>query len=290
MPYEDRNRDRTMSGPRRRLPPLAASASALAAGLVSLVAIAAALGGCSPDARPAVEKLTPLSGSTAVDVSTQPSVEVAVAANLKITQASPGLLLFDVTAGGRKQLAGTIEVSGRTAKFMPKGGLSASRDYELVMQRASIVGERLEDSDASEWPAETIVWPLRVRFSTRTAPRVRAVYLDDKALFVRFSQPMNQVVTAKQFKLVDQLKQAVKLAGPVLWVGDDSSSARLDLPEALDPAGLYTLTVSASARGADGAPLDGDGDGRLREKDDSFSVQFTGSQRVVLSRFPKSEK
>jgi hypothetical protein len=92
---------------------------------------------------------------------------------------------------------------------------------------------------------------------------------------------MDQVVTSEQFQVLDQAGGAVPL-GRTVWVED--SSARIDMKQELEPAGLYSLHISGGAQAADGTRLDGDGDGQPGEAKDSLVLQFTGSEQIVRSR------
>ncbi|MCC6749942.1 MAG: hypothetical protein IT371_19915 [Deltaproteobacteria bacterium] len=242
--------------------------------------------GCSPSYRAVFERVEPLNGATAVDPSL--ALKLEVAAGVSIHVVTREVVLYDVTGGARKTIPGTVRWEGRIITYANVEPLVAEHEYELLAQSSIVSGEKLRDSDATEWPEEAFQWPYRLRFSTRSAPRVRAAYLDldssPPRVFVRFSQNMEQVGTSLQLSLVDQLKKPVEFKGPI-WV--DAASARLDLVGPLDAATLYTLQVGREAQAADGTRFDGNGNGVPGEADDQFAVQFTGAQTLILSRFGK---
>jgi hypothetical protein len=265
---------------------------ALALALMTLVA------GCgSDDPESLITRLEPVPGATAVDRQIRPVIELTSAASWDIDAGAPQLLLFDVTGGAKQRVGGTIEIEGQRATYIPASDLRDDHDFLLVLERSGVAGlcagaacsnDEVLENDASEWPPEKLSWPLEVRFSTRSRPAVRGVGLDGAGrLTVRFSQPMDQVVTSPQFSLRDQLGQPVTL-GPAVWIDKATQSARLAIDATLEPTELYTLRIERQAQGADGTRLDGDGDGEPGEIDDFFQLRFTGSQRpVVLSRYPQ---
>jgi hypothetical protein len=252
-----------------------------------MVYLALALGtcgmGCGDTLAPVIASNQPLNRATAVAPEVQPEVQVAAEARVETTTALPLIELNDLTTGAR--IGGQVAIEGSRLSYHPAAPLPEEHRFELVVQREAISGSGLLDVDGSEWPEEALSWPYRLRFSTFSHPRVRAVYLDRSQrlprLFVRFSQDMEQVVTSDQFALFDQSDEPVPLA-PAVWV--DGASVRLDITVALDPAMLYLLRIDRRARAADGLLLDGDEDGVAGEADDHFVVEFTGSQEVVLSR------
>ncbi len=255
--------------------------------LLSLAAVAtlSLLGACGPDFRPAIASINPLNGATVVDQTFKPELRLAESAEAALEEGDRRLVLYDVTNGGRKTIAGSILIEDNRLTYEPNEPLGQDRLYELVLQREAVSGEKLLDVDGSEWPEEPLVWPFRARFATFSLPRVRAVYLDDEhllpRLMVRFSQRMDQVSTSDQFVLVDQLGNQLALSRPV-WI--DDSSVRLDIEAQLDPAGLYTLEIGAGTQAADGVGLDGDEDGTPGEAKDSFTIKFTGSEKIIRSR------
>lgn len=245
--------------------------------------VAITVAGCGTDFRPAVRALTPLNGATAVETDVLPAVEVASGA--QVDAGGGRVTLVERVAGGVRTVAGEIEIVDNRLTYRPEQPLLEGRRYELVVEQDALRGKKLLDVDASESPQEPLQWPLRARFLTASAPQVRGVYLEPVGrrgrLLVRFSQPMDQVVSNDQFLVIDQISTELSLGKPV-WI--DEASVRLDIDAELDEGGLYTLQINRDARGRDGSHLDGDADGRAGESDDNFVVQFTGSQRIVLSR------
>lgn len=268
--------------------------------MLLLAAAAALAAGCDYGKRveAVIARVAPLHGSSAVDRQLQPFIELAEGASWTIDPQAPQLLLYDVTGGAHLRLGGRLNIEGQRATFAPSSDLQQGHDFELVLERSGVSGlcaagtacgnDELAENDGSEWPEEKISWPLRLRFSTRSEPQVRAVYLDaDAKLHVLFSQAMDMVVTSAQFAVFDQHNQAM-LLDPAVWTDVEGRSARLRIAQELGPLDLYTLQVKREAQAADGTRLDGDGDGNPGEIDDDFKLRFTGSQRpVVQSRLPE---
>ena len=266
----------------------------------ALIALAAAIlttaSGCGSGPPLALLRhVSPYAGSSAVDLQIHPSLELALTASWEIDPKAPQLLLYDVTAGARARVGGTLEIEGQRATYIPSADLARDHDFAWVLTRHGITGlcagtacnnDDLAERDASEWPEEPLHWPIEIPFTTRSNPTVRAVYLTaSNQLVVRFSQAMDPVTTSPQFTLKDDLGHAIPL-GPAVWIDAESRSARFLITSPLAPTGLYTLIVKRQALGADGSPFDGDGDGRGGETGDDFSVRFTGSQgTVILSRY-----
>ncbi len=240
------------------------------------------LTGCGSDPRPLLQGLFPLNGSTLVDLAAAPRLELAESA--AVDAASRKLVLYDVTAGARKTVSAVIEVAGTALTYRPNQPLPADHSFELELARDAVSGSGLDELDASEAPAEPVVWPYRLWFSTASRPRVRAAYLEPSLprVTILFSQPMDAAATSKQIEVVD-LAQKVWPAKPVSW-DDGNRRARLELGAPLDAATPYTLRVGAGAVAENTTPLDGNDDGKAGGPEDSFSAPFTGSQTVILSR------
>jgi hypothetical protein len=251
-------------------------------GVVLLALVPAA---CGEDHQPIISATTPLNGSTAIDTSMQPEVRAGGA----VDPYDRKIVLFDVTGGARKTVPGTVGVEGSTITYEPtSGALLDGHDYQLELMAGSITGDLLDEVDGSESPLETLSWPYRLGFRIGSCPRVRAIYLEKgPSILVRFSQPMNAAVTQKEIQVLDLGGKPMNLDTPV-WT--DTQSVRLGLPADLEATGLYTITVDGKASGEDGILLDGDGDGKPGEPNDNFSIQFTGSQKVILSRLPGGAK
>jgi hypothetical protein len=238
---------------------------------------------CGEELEPVISKVSPLNGATHVDVVLEPTVEAA--GGSAVDPYERKIVLFDVTGGGRKTVPGTVAVEGTTITYEPQGALQDGHEYLLELLSGSITGsEDSDEVDGSESPHEPLSWPYRLGFRTGSRPRVRAAYLQSgPSILVRFSQPMNAIITGNQIQVVDLGGKPLSLGTPI-WV--DTQSVRVDVEEDLDPVGLYTLKVGREATAEDGILLDGDNDGKAAEPDDDFSVQFTGSQQVILSRLP----
>ena len=179
-----------------------------------------------------------------------------------------------------------MAVEGSRITYEPGTALEADHDYSLVLEAGSVTGGSLDMLDGSEDPQEPLTWPYRLRFSTGSRPRVRGAYLegsgsDTPAVVVRFSQPMNPIVTGKEIQVLDAGGKPMATETPV-WL--DTSSVEVELGSELDPTGIYTLKVGRAAIGEDGILLDGDDDGTAGGKNDDFAVRFTGSQAVIHSR------
>lgn len=246
---------------------------------------------CSGDPQALVQRLEPLMGSTAVDVRTLPAITLAAGARWQFDRDNPQLRLFDVTSGQRVGVAGGIRLEGQRAAFEPDRELFDDRDYELVLERSAIGGDcdsagcqgDVTDRDGSEWPEESLgAWPLTLRFSTRPLPQVRAVYFRDRRqLYLRFSQGMDPLITGAKISVLDELKQEMEIS-PIVWQGEAATTARFEILSPLDATGLYTLVVGELAEAADGTRIDGNGNGIPGENHDDFTVQFTGSQSVII--------
>jgi len=241
-----------------------------------------AVAGCGSSSRTLVTGATPLNGSTAMDLTTTPGLVLGDGAT--IDAGDRRVVLYDVTAGARKTIAGQVEVAGSSLVYHPTDALPADHELELTVERAAL-GGGLDERDASERPEEPIAWPLRLAFSTANRPRVRAAYLDrthgSGRVSIHFSQAMSQASTSPELSVVD-LTGKPWPASPPIWA--DDRTAHLDLKQALDPATPYRLQVGAGALSTTGVALDGNRDGR---PGDAFSAAFSGSQAIILSRQPQ---
>jgi len=256
----------------------------------------AALCGCGADSTLAlIQSTSPLNGATSVDRTVKPTIVFIDGAAVDLLPAQAAkVVLFDVTGGARQTVVGSVLAEGETITYEPTAAeLAAGHEFELVVKQAwcqtpatctrpTVDHEEAAQTDGSEWPEEPLTWPYKLRFSTKSAPRVRAAYLDGGAIHLRFSQSMNPAMTQDQIKVTDITSTAVKLSNPV-WA-DEQRSLRLDLGAQLGATSVYTLTVDRAAIGEDGTLLDGDGDGKPGEPNDSFSAKFTGSQQIIQSR------
>jgi len=243
--------------------------------------------GCSSGPEPILSRVTPLNGSTAVDPSTLPVLEVPDRATLDASNRK--VVLYDVTSGAHLTVSGAVEIMGGILTYHPQDPLAANHAFRLEVDRAAISGKELNELDGSEAPEEPLTWPYRLWFSTKSCPRVRSAYLESDVspprVVIHFSQPMDPVATGKAIQVLD-LTQKPVAAKPVVW--RDSSTAQLDLTQALDPATPYSLRVGADAVSDDAIRLDGNDDGAPCGPADDFSVAFTGSQSVIRSRLPKA--
>jgi hypothetical protein len=249
---------------------------------IAFLGIAVGCGG--EESRAVIRQVSPLNGSTRIDTDLKPEVRVASAASVDPYQRR--IVLYDVTGGGQTTVAGNVAVEGSRITYQPGAALQADHDYSLVLEPGSVTGESVDMLDASEDPQEPVTWPYRLRFSTGSRPRVRAAYLQgagskSQAVVVRFSQPMNPIVTGKEIQVLDAGGKPMVTGAPV-WL--DTSGVKVALDGDLDPVGIYTLKVGRAAIGEDGILLDGDDDGTPGGKNDDFAVRFTGSQEVIHSR------
>ncbi len=238
--------------------------------------------GCGDESKPMIEQMSPLNGSTAVDVSMV--LEVLVASGGSIEAENRKVVLYDVTAGAQITVAANVEIYGPQLQYEPQDLLAQDHDYELVMEQGFVNGDGVDEVDASEWPDEPISWPLKLRFSTAQRPRVRGAYLENAAsaqrIFVLFSQAMDPVASSNEVEVLDLAGNVISAQQPV-WV--DARKLRLDLLQFLDPAAPYTLKVKSGARSETNIQLDGNDNGVLDAEDD-FSASFTGSQLIIRSR------
>lgn len=249
-----------------------------------LVMVCSVGAGCGADFRPTIASVIPLNGATAIGTDFQPVIKLATDVDVVLEEGDRHLVLIDLT-DKKRTISGQILIEDEVLTYQPNEPLKPNSRYEIVIDQGIASGDKLLDVDGSEWPEEPLTWPFRVQFATQSAPRVRAVYLDrsraQPRLYVRFSQPMNQVDSDGMFSLVNDIGSALQLSRPI-WV--DNSSARLDIKAGLLPEELYTLTVDGSIQASDGTKLDGDADWIPGEAKDSFTAQFTGSEEIILSR------
>jgi hypothetical protein len=263
--------------------------------LTSLLVIVT-LGGCGSDSTLAlIQSTNPRNGTTSVERTIKPTISFIDGAAVDLLPVKAAkVVLFDVTGGARQTVVGSVLAEGETITYEPTASeLAAGHQFELVVKEAwcqtastctrpTAAHEEAAQTDSSEWPEEPLTWPFKLRFSTKSSPRVRAAYLDGGAILLRFSQPMNPAMTQDQIKVTDIASTVIKLSNPV-WA-DGQQSLRLDLGAKLGATSVYTLTVNRMAIGEDGTLLDGDEDGKPGESNDSFSVKFTGSQQIIRSR------
>jgi len=248
--------------------------------------VVALLSGCGADnnTHPIITEVTPPNRATRVDTAIQP--EIRLAGGTAVDPYNRKIVLYEVTGGAKKTVAGNVSVEGTVVTYEAAGALAADRDYRLVLEVGSVTGESLDQLDGAETPEEPLSWPYHLSFSTSSRPRIRGAYLEGGAsssprVLILFSQPMNPIVTGKQIQVLDQGGKPLKIATPI-WL--DTDRARVELDEELDPTGIYTLTVGREAIGEDGILLDGDDDGTPGGSSDDFTAQFTGSQKVIRSR------
>jgi hypothetical protein len=242
---------------------------------------------CNGETEPVIAETAPLNGQTAVDISVAPELVLANSSELNLfPQEAEKAVLYRVAGDARRGVAGEVEWAGSTLTYHPNEPLEADADYELELKRSAINPEAVTHRDAAEWPEEPVSWPYRLRFSTRSGPRVRAAYLDvtggSRRIHLRFSQPMNPAATEQLIGIRDLKGGELGFQQPV-W-SDGGMRLVLDLHDPLPGGGLYTLEVGAQAVALDGTSLDGDGDGNPGETEDRFRVQFTGTQQIIVSR------
>ena len=252
--------------------------------LTATLALALALPACGEESMALVQKLVPLNGSTAQKTNVQPLFKLR---DRVIVQAgNRGVVLYDVTKGAKTTVSGEVSVEGALAIYVPKAALKSDHDYLMEVKKSAVAGTEYELLDGTESPEEPVVFPLQFHFSTRSAPRVRAAYLEQdeggQRLTVRFSQPMAPVSTGLAVQLLDGVTHKALPLGAPVWASD--SEVRLRPSGKLDGTLLYTLKVAVTARSADNTALDGDHDGTPGEAKDHFCVGFSGIQKVIFSR------
>ena len=250
--------------------------------------------GCADGPRPLIEAIAPPAFSTALGPDPELSLRLAEGASWALEAGSDGLVLLDLSDSRQAiPLGGTLTQQGQSVRFVPKRALRVPGDFAWVLQREAIAGlcagppcvsETLRERDASEWPEEALSWPLWIPFSTRSAPRMRAIYLrQGRWLYLRFSQAMERVATEQAVSVLDGAGKTLPLL-PGVWQDREGRNLRLELAAPLEATGLYRLQLSDKARGAAGEGFDGDGDGVIDAGGESLRVRFTGSQTVALSR------
>jgi hypothetical protein len=259
----------------------------LSALLTALVA-----SGCSTSPRPIIEMTDPLNGATAVAVAKTPSVTMASGSAVN-DAGDRQVVLYDVTSGAHKTVAAEVLVEGTTISYEVQGGaLTASHEFELEVQKSVVDAEDYEQLDGSESPEETLTWPFRLRFSTKSRARVRAAYLESSggayAVVVKFSQPMDPTSTGKAIQVLDATTKSSIPARNPIWLDAAYTEVKVELSQTLTSTSLYLLQVARTAVAADGALFDGNDNGTPGESSDAFSAQFTGVQSVIASRLPSS--
>lgn len=242
--------------------------------------------GCDTESPSIIQILNPVNGATAVSTTTTPLIRFY--SKVGLDAGSRNIVLYNITGGAKKTVAGDLLIEGVVLTYKPKTNLGAKKDYMMEVQKAAIVGDDFELSDSSEPVIEIFSWPYSYRFSTRSAPRVRAAYLQmveqRPRVTVHFSQKMAPVATGAAVKLLDGVTHKEISLGAPAWQDDATVIVEPAVTEKLTSGQLYTLKVAVSARSADNTALDGDMDGNPGESKDDFCVGFTTLQQVIFSR------
>ncbi len=248
------------------------------------------LGACG-DPRALIQDVSPLNGSTAVDSTVKPVIEVTGSAGVDVLNRK--VVLYEVTGGAKLTVGGEVEADGPTITYYPTKGLKANSEFALEVKNNAITGDEFDKLDASEEPVEeSLAFPspvlYRLHFSTRSCPRVRAAYhqvVNNRSrIIVRFSQKMATSSTSKAIAVMDNTFKNKLTSSAAVFTGADNSSLYVDLTKELDKSQVYVLWVKKSATSADNTGLDGNGNWKPGEKTDDFYMKFTGTQAVIFSR------
>lgn len=234
--------------------------------------------------QPLVVETFPLSGASLVEPSVRPRIVFASSATLNIQPAEArNVVLYDVTHGGRITVEGEVTADGATMTYVPTEPLPDGHDFRLEVKSEAVSGDSIDMVDVAEWPPEPVTWPLKLSFSTRSSPRVRATYLSEKKrLTIRFSQSMNITATTKELH-VAEISGDPLATDPPIWA--TNLDVYLDIQTPILPDSIYVLTVGRRSVAQNGAFFDGDGNATGGEPSGTWSVHFTGSQRIIQSRY-----
>ena len=258
--------------------------------LIVMTALVLALGACG-DPRALIQETTPLNGTTLVDNSIEPKIEVTGSAGVDVLDRK--VVLYEITGGAKLTVGGDVEADGPTITYFPSKTLKANAEYALEVKNNAITGDEFDKIDASEGPVEenlafTAPVLYRLHFSTRSCPRVRAAYHQivngRSRIIVRFSQKMSTSSTSKAITVMDNTFKKQLASSSAVFTGVDNMSLYVDLTQELDKSQMYILWVKASATSADNTGLDGNGNWKPGEKVDDFYMKFTGKQAVIFSR------
>ena len=267
--------------------------------LLTLSTLVIVLSACS-DPRSLIQDVSPLNGSTLVDYTVKPVIEVTGAAGVDVMDRK--VVLYEITGGAKLTVGGDVEADGPTITYYPTKPLRANAEFAMEVKTNAITGDEFDKVDASEGPVEeTLAFPspalYRLHFSTRSCPRVRAAYHQivngRSRIIVRFSQKMSTSSTNKAIVVMDNTLNQLA-ASSVVFTGTDNRDLYVDLTKDLtkepDKNGImiYTLWVKKSATSADNTGLDGNANWKPGEKTDDFYMKFTGRQSVIFSRLQTS--
>ena len=258
--------------------------------LLAITTLVLSLVACG-DPRALIQETSPLNGSTLVDYTVKPVIEVTGAAGVDVLDRK--VVLYEVTGGAKLTVGGDVEADGPTITYYPTKPLRSNAEYALEVKTNAITGDEFDKVDDSEGPVEeTLAFPTpvlyRLYFSTRSCPRVRAAYHQivngRSRIIVRFSQKMSTSSTNKAIAIMDNtFKNQLTTSSPV-FTGADNRDLYVDLTKELDRSQLYILWVKKTATSADNTGLDGNANWKPGEKTDDFYMKFTGSQSVIYSR------
>ena len=155
------------------------------ASLIVMTALVLALGACG-DPRALIQVTTPLNGTTLVDNSVKPVIEVTGSAGVDVMNRK--VVLYEITGGAKLTVGGDVEADGPVISYFPTKTLKANAEYALEVKTNAITGDAFDKIDTAEGPVEeSLAFPspvlYRLHFSTRSCPRVRAAY--HRVVFVR---------------------------------------------------------------------------------------------------------
>ena len=258
--------------------------------LISLTVFALTISACG-DPRSLIQETSPLNGSTAVDYTVKPVIEVTGSAGVDVLDRK--VVLYEITGGAKLTVGGDVEADGPTITYFPSKTLKANAEYALEVKNNAITGDEFDKIDASEGPVEenlafTAPVLYRLHFSTRSCPRVRAAYHQivngRSRIIVRFSQKMSTSSTSKAIAVMDNTFKKQLTTSSAVFTGADNKDLYVDLTQELDRSQLYILWVKKSATSADNTGLDGNANWKPGESTDEFYMKFTGQQAVIFSR------
>jgi len=252
-----------------------------------LIILAFLIFGCG-QRYPLIQKTNPINGATNISVDISPSIHFG--RSIAINGDNRAVVLFDITQGS-EGIGGKVIIEGLVLTYMPTVPLVPDHRYELVLKRQafpSTFDEEIDPIDASQSPSEPLEWPLHFTFSTGSAPRVHAAYLDNESnpqsVLIDFSQEMDILSTGPAIRIYNEsIAEDVFLSEDMAWTED--RRVRVHLEHSLDPSAIYELSVGEMASAKDGVRLDGNSNGVPGEAGDGFFQKFTGAQAIIRSRW-----
>ena len=257
----------------------------------SALALAVLIWGCS-DPRGLVQNVSPLNGTTLVNDTVQPVIELTGSAG--VDGQNRRVVLYEVTGGAKLSVGGEVVVEGPVITYEPNKPLKRQAEFSLEVLESAITGDEFDRVDATEGPVDEVLnfkEPVlyNLRFSTRSCPRVRAAYHQVKddgtsRIIVRFTQKMSSAATSKSIAVVENTFKKTLPAHAPVFTSANNMDVHVDLKQALDKTQIYTLWINKTATSADNTGIDGNGNFKPGEANDHFYMKFTGAQSVIYSR------